>query len=934
MNTTVTNRVLTLPNLISIIRLLLVPFIAVSLVVYENNVAAFVLFLIAVLSDFVDGAVARSTGQVSRLGQQLDPIVDRVLIITAVIVVFIIGRVPLWIVILLVARDVVMFVFLARLGTDDRQLFKVAFIGKVATAVNMVGFCSLILNWPLIGGLGIIEAGFLPGWGASSAPLGIWFLYLGVILAWAAGIHYLLRTRNAGSRYAGGRQASTRQSANKQAAVRQSADSYHNYNRARNTRSSLASSSTRRTSSGAALDTKSFRQAGNTKRNYNQSSSQSNRRRTQESSQGSKQQNKQGNKQGAQQSKRQGGSAVLRALNTPGKLLLALAIILLLILFLGFYGCDGIRNFGVIHRGVSVGTVDVGAMKEAEAAELLHTELTLIVMQAPVHLYASEGAAIHGVTENTLELGNGVSDLNLEEDSAVVSSWSISPATLNAVINGDRLAEDAYAVGRKGDFLLGRLGANIFGANVAPRLEFSQDRLLYLEDLLTQSIGNPMVNASMHFDGGRFVVTNGNDGKVVDEEKFESMLQEAFFADAEDRVVIVPMVDRLMRVNRETARVVAENTQLAIAEPITLTYAGDSWTLRPEQLGWIITSEVLQDEKGNWNLVPSVDPELLKKIIPEMIGQLEEQVEPVNARFFVVDGGLQITPSQNGTGIIFSSLAEDMDAVLFGDGSTGGADGQAQDRTVAIQIGIIEPEITTTVAVDLDFGSRISEYTLYYPYAVYETRTNIHVAADHINSSVIAPHGIWSFNETVGECTPEKGFIDSQIILNGNYVDGIGGGVCTVASVIYNAAWEAGYPIRERVNHSLRVERYPLGRDAAVAFPWADLKFENDTDNYLLLTLTYDDESINCILWGIPPGYIVESIEGEFIESEVDFPKKEVVDENMAPGTSYLDQRGLKASKIEVTRIVYDSEGNVKEKRTIYSSYDATPEVTKVGPDR
>ena len=199
LNTTVTNKILTLPNLISFFRLLLVPIFAVLLVKYENNVAAFVLFLVAASTDFLDGVIARATGQVSRLGQQLDPFVDRILILTAVILVFVMGRVPAWILVALMARDALMLLMMIRLRRAGRESFKVVFVGKAATALNMAGFCSLILLWPEVGGLGLVDIGFLPGWGESSAYLGTWLLYIGTILAWVAGIYYFWRVSRAGT---------------------------------------------------------------------------------------------------------------------------------------------------------------------------------------------------------------------------------------------------------------------------------------------------------------------------------------------------------------------------------------------------------------------------------------------------------------------------------------------------------------------------------------------------------------------------------------------------------------------------------------------------------------------------------------------------------------------------------------------------------------
>ncbi|MDR2036259.1 MAG: VanW family protein [Coriobacteriales bacterium] len=879
MTTAVSNKIFTLPNLISFTRLLLVPVFAVLFVGYHSDIAAFILFLVAITTDFVDGAVARATNQVSRLGQQLDPLVDRVLILTAVILVFIVGRVPVWILVLLVARDACMLVLLFRLRAVGQINFKVAFIGKLATACNMVGFCFLILNWPELAGLGVIDAGFLPGWGSKPAPLGIWFLYAGVILAWIAGIYYILRARQTELLPPPGQRATT------------------------------YSATARGRFDGSAWDHKSARRA-------------SSARRTTAPGPGRTTQKQKFNYQ-------QGAAALFQVLNTPKKLLIALAVFISLIVLLFFYSCDGIKNFGVIHQGVQVGVVNVSQMKEDKAADLLTKELNALAMQTPVNLFATETAAQAGVTSSTVQLGNGVNDSQIELNYEA-TSWSITPATLNAEVSGTQLAEEAYGVGRGADFFLGRIAANTLGVTLKPRLDISEDRLTYLESMLTQSIGTPMCNASMSFDGKNFIAKDGQDGFVVNSKPFEKMLQQSFFS--EDRTIVVPMVVSRMQVGLGAAKKVAEQTQQAIAEPVYLTYVGASWTLTTEQLGQVITSSVQQDEAGNWKLVPTVDPELLKELVPGIIGQIEDQIVPLNAEFVVVDGALQIMPSQNGTGIDYKRLAQDINSVLFGQDPASEEMQDSAQRVVPMYIGILEAELQYSDLAAFEFATKVGEFTLKYPYVPQASITNIHAAADHLNSTIIAPQEIWSFIDTVGEFTAENGFVDALVIVDGAYADGMGGGSCTAASTVYNAVYEAGYPIVERVNHSLRITRYPLGRDAAIAYPYADLKFKNDTDNYLLLTMTYTDDSVTCILWGIPPGYKVESIAGELVESG-EFAKKEVLDEDLDPGERYVDVEGLKASKVEVTRVVYNADGSLKEKRIFYSSYDSTTEITKVGPE-
>jgi cardiolipin synthase len=190
---TVTKRVFTIPNLLSLIRLLLLPVFFVLLVQYENNILAFIVILVASLTDLIDGSVARATHSVSKLGQLLDPFVDRVFIIVGVIAIFLAGRVPLWIMLVLLGRDACMFVLTIYQKRRFNRDFEVIFLGKLTTALVMAGFCSLVLWWPILPGAQIAEISFLPGWGAANAPLGIWLLYVGVIVSLITAAIYLRR---------------------------------------------------------------------------------------------------------------------------------------------------------------------------------------------------------------------------------------------------------------------------------------------------------------------------------------------------------------------------------------------------------------------------------------------------------------------------------------------------------------------------------------------------------------------------------------------------------------------------------------------------------------------------------------------------------------------------------------------------------------------
>lgn len=188
----VTSQVFTIPNIITFIRLCLIPVFFVVLL-NGNDIAASVLFAVTALTDSLDGYLARATHSVSKLGQILDPFVDRLLMVSGALGLIIIGRLPIWIVILVLLRDA----FLVGGGTwllmKWHVRIPVVFAGKVATTLLFTGFAGLLLNLPRMQGLGWVGAGWLPGFNAAVCSWGIWFVYAGLIVGAFTTIYYVVR---------------------------------------------------------------------------------------------------------------------------------------------------------------------------------------------------------------------------------------------------------------------------------------------------------------------------------------------------------------------------------------------------------------------------------------------------------------------------------------------------------------------------------------------------------------------------------------------------------------------------------------------------------------------------------------------------------------------------------------------------------------------
>lgn len=192
----VSNKIVTVPNIISCCRLIFIPIFLV-LLLRGHDVAAFLVFAFAALSDCIDGYVARSTGAVSKLGQILDPFVDRLLMISGALGLIAVGRLPVWIVVLVLVRDGLMLLGGSILLRKWSIRIPVIYAGKVVTTLLFAGFAGLLINWPRMTGLGLCQLSWLPGFNGAVCPWGIWLVYAGLVLGVFTTSYYIVKSLRA-----------------------------------------------------------------------------------------------------------------------------------------------------------------------------------------------------------------------------------------------------------------------------------------------------------------------------------------------------------------------------------------------------------------------------------------------------------------------------------------------------------------------------------------------------------------------------------------------------------------------------------------------------------------------------------------------------------------------------------------------------------------
>ena len=204
----------------------------------------------------------------------------------------------------------------------------------------------------------------------------------------------------------------------------------------------------------------------------------------------------------------------------------------------------------------------------------------------------------------------------------------------------------------------------------------------------------------------------------------------------------------------------------------------------------------------------------------------------------------------------------------------------------------VQAEQVEKVGADNPYGwEKISAYTTYFNQNDVGRCENIAIAAALIHGVTIQPYGEFSFNATVGRRTADAGFKQAKIIVNGEYVLGVGGGVCQVSTTLYNAALKSGLQATEFHPHSLRVQYVPPSRDAMVSSQ-SDLKLFNPHPYAVYLSARAENGAVRVVFYGKNNGERYELVSNLLEEI---LPPTPVIKQGESDGVLRVEKCGAKS---------------------------------------
>lgn len=588
----------------------------------------------------------------------------------------------------------------------------------------------------------------------------------------------------------------------------------------------------------------------------------------------------------------------LAILSFVGMLLLSLALALAL------FGLQMTLSERIV-PGVSIGEVDIGGLTQTQAAAAL----------------AEQYGALETVVY-TFRDGD--------------RSWTATAAELGLSVPAEALVERAYAIGHSDDArssLRQQAEAWLSGAALPLTFVFDESKALgYLRELADE-IKRERQDAALTLDGINVAVSPGLSGRELDVEATLDSLSRLLLArtgETEIALVIDESPPREWNLREAAAQV-----KTALSSPLQLIGSlpnGDllaPWILTREQIlaGLSVT---LSGAGAERRYDVSVDLSAFASYLTTLSPNLSKPAAEGRFDFDPATGRLNpISPASEGRRLDVAETIRRLEAAVF----------DPVNRRVVMYFETLHPRYPAGISgTELGITELVAEATTYYWGSWQNRRSNIALGAGKLHGIIIAPGEEFSFNQHLGDISPEAGYLEGSVILGGATVTGIGGGICQVSTTMFRAAFSGGYAITERNSHGYRVGYYEYagagpGLDAAIWQPDVDLRFQNNSPHHLLIESSFlgAQDALQFRIYSTPHWRAV--VEAPIIRDIVSAPPEEYIEaDDLAPGQIRQIDYSADGADVLVYRNVYDTAGSLVKRDQLFTHYLPWQAVFEVAP--
>ena len=607
--------------------------------------------------------------------------------------------------------------------------------------------------------------------------------------------------------------------------------------------------------------------------------------------------------------RRANGRAGNSGISVLGRVLISVAgvMVVLVVGVVGVLGFYQLNYNGRVFPGVKLAGMDLGGMRP---------EQVFNAAQAQSYYYRSRAL--------TLTVGE--------------SKFVYRPADFGVGLDPAETARRAMSVGHEGDWglkLREQFRAWWDGIDVSP--------VVLLQDGPAKSVLTKLAERTQQNPVNAQIELENNAAREIPSQKGIKVNVEAAFAQVRAAIqngqnveLNLPTTELAPQIG-SVANVVAEASRMVGNDLIVMV---PKWDERDQAVGPVEAFRIRSADLPQFIVIDQTGDNYQIRFKREKIRSLIEPLAPAvtqaskNAKFTYDADAKQlklVEPSKVGRELDIEASLDNLEKAAHSDNrqamlAVKTTQPPVPDTATADQLGIKELMVSATTGFKGSSQARIA---------------NVKVAAARFNGAIIPPKGTFSFNDIVGNISIEDGFEEGLVIVGNRTIKGVGGGVCQVSTTAYQAALKAGFPIVERYPHGYRVSYYEdkayglgPGFDATVYSPWADFKFVNDSDAYLLIETVYNPSKVTLTFnfYGTKDGREVTFTPAEIANvkpPEADIYEKDT-DGEVQPGQIKKLESAVNGATITAQRTVIRN-GEILSQDTLISNYTAWPNRFKFG---
>ena len=252
-------------------------------------------------------------------------------------------------------------------------------------------------------------------------------------------------------------------------------------------------------------------------------------------------------------------------------------------------------------------------------------------------------------------------------------------------------------------------------------------------------------------------------------------------------------------------------------------------------------------------------------------------------------------------------------------------------ETAKVDLKVTEPKIKVADLGDVLFKTLIATYTSKYDISDKNRVTNLEIAANRCNNTVLYPGDEFSYNKALGHRTTANGYKLGNSFAGRKVVQTIGGGICQVSSTLYNAVLRAGLTITDRTAHGMYVQYVPQSTDATVVDNAIDFKFRNDRKYPVKIVTTCENGVMTASIYGVKEvDEPTIDIETKILET-IEYTTQKQNDSSMKKGTTKVVQKPVNGYVSEAYKVYYKNGKEISRELISKDKYIPTNEIIKVG---